>query len=36
MDVPVNRYVGGCFWWYFREDIMPQTQPLFAVLAASW
>lgn len=26
------RYVGGYFWWYFAEDMVPRTQPLWGVL----
>jgi hypothetical protein len=31
-DAP--RFVGGYFWWYFSEDMVPRTNPLFAELAA--
>jgi hypothetical protein len=26
------RFVGGCFWWYFSEDMVPATKPLWRVL----
>jgi hypothetical protein len=26
------RFVGGFFWWYFREDMVPKTRPLWDVL----
>lgn len=29
---PVANYVGGYFWWYFREDMVPYTQPLWSTL----
>jgi hypothetical protein len=29
----VPRFVGGFFWWYFRTDMVPKTQPLWAVLS---
>ena len=36
MSIPVAGYVGGYFWWYFREDMVPSTQPLLGVLASTW
>jgi hypothetical protein len=35
MRIEVPAFVGGCFWWYFREDMVPKTKPLFATLAAA-
>jgi hypothetical protein len=35
MKVPVTNYVGGYFWWYFREDMVPSTLPLFPILSAA-
>jgi hypothetical protein len=32
MSVNVPRYVGGYFWWYFAEDMVPDTSPLLSVL----
>lgn len=32
MGVPQNRYVGGYFWWYFKQDMVPYTKPLWSVL----
>lgn len=26
------RYIGGYFWWYFSEDMVPMTQPLWQTL----
>ena len=26
------RFVGGFFWWYFREDMVPKSRPLWGVL----
>jgi hypothetical protein len=26
------RYIGGNFWWYFREDMVPMTSPLWQTL----
>lgn len=23
MHIPSPRYIGGCFWWYFRQDMVP-------------
>jgi len=35
MQVPVPGYVGGHFWWYFAEDMVPSSKPLFGVLSAA-
>jgi hypothetical protein len=32
MSVQAPRYVGGYFWWYFREDMVPATKSLWTVL----
>lgn len=32
LTIPVSSYVGGYFWWYFRQDMVPYTQPLWNVL----
>lgn len=29
---PVNNYIKGGFWWYWREDGVPSTQPLWSTL----
>jgi len=33
-SVPVDHpaYVGGVFWWYFKEDMVPSTTKLWSVL----
>lgn len=31
----VPGYIGGYFWWYFYEDCLPTTKPLFATLNAA-
>ena len=28
---PVANYVGGHFWWYFKQDMVPHTKPLWSV-----
>jgi hypothetical protein len=28
-----RNYVGGYFWWYFAEDMVPATRPLWRVLS---
>lgn len=33
LSIPEPGYVGGYFWWYFAEDMVPQTSPMFSVLA---
>ncbi len=35
MQVALSSYVGGDFWWYFDEDMVPRTRPLFATLRAA-
>jgi hypothetical protein len=35
MQIPVPGYVGGYFWWYYAEDMVPSSQPLFAVLSSA-
>ncbi|MFC5472968.1 hypothetical protein [Paraherbaspirillum soli] len=29
---PVANYIGGYFWWYAKEDLMPNTKPLWNTL----
>lgn len=32
MQPNVPNYVGGYFWWYFKPDMIPYTQPLLTML----
>lgn len=32
MVIDEPRFVGGYFWWYGSQDLVPPTKPLFAVL----
>jgi len=32
LKVSTPRYVGGYFWWYFAEDAVPTTKPLFTTI----
>jgi hypothetical protein len=32
MKVDVPAFVGGYFWWYFRQDMVPKTKPLWKTL----
>ncbi len=32
MRVDHPRYIKGLFWWYFRQDMVPDTKPLWGVL----
>ena len=32
MKINVPKYVGGHFWWYFRQDMVPSTKPLLSTL----
>ena len=29
------RFIGGCFWWHFRSDMVPLGMPLWRTLAAA-
>jgi hypothetical protein len=35
MQIAVPNYVGGYFWWYFRENMIPMAKPLFAALSSA-
>lgn len=35
MQVDAPHYVGGYFWWYFREDMVPSTNALWTTLATA-
>jgi hypothetical protein len=35
MAVPVPRFIGGYFWWYFRRDMVPSSTSLWSVLDAA-
>ncbi|MBI5532557.1 MAG: hypothetical protein HY898_07570 [Deltaproteobacteria bacterium] len=35
MKVAQPRYIGGQFWWYFRQDMVPSTLPLWTTLEAA-
>ncbi|RUM93679.1 MAG: hypothetical protein DSZ28_07135 [Thiothrix sp.] len=32
MKIDHPRYVGGHFWWYFIQDMVPKTKPLWSIL----
>jgi hypothetical protein len=32
MRIDHPRYIKGFFWWYFRQDMVPYTKPLWGVL----
>ena len=32
MKINQANYIGGYFWWYYREDMVPWTQPLWTTL----
>lgn len=32
MKIDQPNYIGGYFWWYWREDMVPWTQPLWNTL----
>jgi hypothetical protein len=33
MKLIVPNYVGGYFWWYFAEQMVPKSQPLWTTLS---
>jgi hypothetical protein len=36
LEVDVPSFIGGYFWWYFREDMQPSSKPLWGALNDSW
>lgn len=34
MPIDHPRYIGGHFWWYFKQDMVPNTKPLWSTLDA--
>ena len=32
LQISVPNYVGGYFWWYFKQDMVPSTKPLWTTL----
>jgi len=32
LRVNAPRYVGGYFWWFFNQDMLPKTKPMWQVL----
>jgi hypothetical protein len=35
LNVDQPRFVGGYFWWYFHQDMVPDTKPLWRILNSS-
>jgi hypothetical protein len=35
MQIAEPGYVGGYFWWYFYEDMVPKSRPLFGVFSSA-
>ena len=31
LKIDAPRYIGGYFWWYYKQDMVPKTKPLWAV-----
>jgi len=31
LNIKHPRYIGGYFWWYFKEDMVPKSKPLWSV-----
>jgi hypothetical protein len=36
MKIDEPRYVGGYFWWYYKQDMVPCTKPLWRLLNGVW
>lgn len=36
LQIPHSRYVGGYFWWYFSQDMVPDSKPLWQTLNSSF
>ncbi len=36
MKIDEPRYVGGYFWWYYKQDMVPYTKPLWSLLNSVW
>jgi hypothetical protein len=32
LKIDAPRYVGGYFWWYYKQDMVPKTKPLWDVI----
>ena len=32
LKIDAPRYVGGYFWWYYKQDMVPKTRPLWSVM----
>jgi hypothetical protein len=32
MNISQERFIGGYFWWYFMQDMVPMTKPMWQVL----
>jgi hypothetical protein len=32
MQIKTSNYVGGYFWWYFKQDCVPYSKPLWKIL----
>ncbi len=32
MNISQDRFIGGYFWWYFMQDMVPSTKPMWQVL----
>lgn len=32
MNISQERFIGGYFWWYFMQDMVPSTKPMWQVL----
>ncbi len=35
MNITEPGYVGGYFWWFFHQEMVPKTKPMLSVLSAA-
>lgn len=33
LDIQHPRYIGGHFWWYFKQDMVPKSKPLWSIFS---
>jgi hypothetical protein len=36
LKVTTKNFVGGCFWWYFKQDCVPNTKALWTTMDAAF
>ncbi len=36
MNITTPKYVGGYFWWYYKQDCVPYTNPLWSIMNSAF